>query len=129
MFYIFKTPDNRPRVSTYEGENDLTELDLELVGTSDTEPQFTGREFWIDGGWKLLDLTPAYLGERKVAYPPIQDQLDALWHAMDAGVLPIVEDFYTPLKQVKDSHPKTLAPAGPPVYVTDELRAPLTPHP
>lgn len=50
---------------------------------------------------------PTYVILRKTAYPPIADQLDMLWHAMDTGVLTKVTDFYDALKAVKDQYPKT----------------------
>ena len=43
---------------------------------------------------------------RRRAYPPIEEQLDALWHAMDAGILPKVPEFYDPIKAVKVAFPK-----------------------
>ena len=39
-------------------------------------------------------------------YPTIGDQLDMLWHAIDAGTLNKTSDFYTAIKAVKDAHPK-----------------------
>ena len=46
----------------------------------------------------------AYL--RQSEYPPIDAQLDALWHAMDRGLLHRVANFYHPIKEVKDKYPK-----------------------
>lgn len=43
---------------------------------------------------------------RASAYPPIGDQFDAIWHAMDVGVLPMVPDFYDPIAAVKAAYPK-----------------------
>lgn len=40
-------------------------------------------------------------------YPALEQQLDALWHAMDKGVIPKVEGFYEPIKAVKEKYPKT----------------------
>jgi hypothetical protein len=40
-------------------------------------------------------------------YPTIGDQLDMLWHAIDAGTLNKTSDFYTAIKAVKDAHPKS----------------------
>lgn len=51
-----------------------------------------------------------YRLRRSVEYPALADQLDALWHAMDAGVLPVVEPFYSSLKAVKDKYPKDVPP-------------------
>ena len=46
-------------------------------------------------------------GEKRASeYPEIGEQLDALWHAMDKGILPKVDDFYTPIKTVKNKYPK-----------------------
>lgn len=45
-----------------------------------------------------------YVRRRK--YPPIGDQLDALFWAMDRGDILKVDEFYDPIKAVKDAHPK-----------------------
>lgn len=39
-------------------------------------------------------------------YPTIGDQLDMLWHAMDAGQIPKAQQFFNSIKQVKDKYPK-----------------------
>jgi len=49
---------------------------------------------------------PTYKIERRNEYPSIGDQLDALWHAMDEGIIPHVEPMYSAIKSVKDTHPK-----------------------
>lgn len=46
-----------------------------------------------------------YRERRQVEYPPVTEQLDALWHAMDAGSLPRVEPFYSDLLAVKRKYP------------------------
>ena len=43
---------------------------------------------------------------RSVAYPDVGQQLDALWHAMDEGILPKVDEFYNMIKETKDRFPK-----------------------
>lgn len=48
----------------------------------------------------------AYKSDRADAYPDLADQLDMLWHAIDSGTLDKTSDFYTTLKQVKDTNPK-----------------------
>ena len=48
-----------------------------------------------------------YQRDRKDAYPELGDQLDMLWHAIDAGTLDKTSDFYTSLKATKDKYPKT----------------------
>ena len=39
-------------------------------------------------------------------YPEIGEQLDQLWHAIDAGKVDKTSDFYKNLKKVKDDNPK-----------------------
>lgn len=41
---------------------------------------------------------------KRAEYMPIGDQLDAIWHAMDDGILPKVEPLYTNHKLVKDKY-------------------------
>lgn len=48
----------------------------------------------------------SWAGGRRREYPPIGDQLDALYHAMDAGVIAMVPAFYDAIKAVKDKYPK-----------------------
>ncbi len=43
---------------------------------------------------------------RKQAYPTIESQLDALWHAMDKGVIPKIEPMYSEVAAIKDQFPK-----------------------
>ena len=53
-----------------------------------------------------VEVKQDYRSLRKQGYPAIGEQLDALWHAMDAGTLPKVEPFYSDIKTVKDQFPK-----------------------
>lgn len=59
----------------------------------------------------VVDVEPivkdSYISRRASAYPPISDQLDALWHAMDQGLLPKIEPMYSSIQAVKQKHPKT----------------------
>ena len=48
-----------------------------------------------------------YKVKRVAEYPSIGDQLDMLWHAIDSGTLNKTSDFYTTLKAVKDTYPKS----------------------
>ena len=51
-----------------------------------------------------------YAEKRSDEYPPIGDQLDMLWHAIDTGDWTAAKvkftSFYTELKAVKDKYPK-----------------------
>lgn len=43
---------------------------------------------------------------RQENYPPIGDQLDMLYKAMESGELPKVDDFYNAIRAVKEKYPK-----------------------
>jgi len=44
--------------------------------------------------------------KRKRIYPPVTDQLDMLWHSIDAGEDLKLSEFYTGNKAIKDTFPK-----------------------
>ena len=52
--------------------------------------------------------TRTYAEKRAHEYPPIADQLDMLWHAIDdnATLKTRYADFHTAIKTVKDANPK-----------------------
>ena len=52
--------------------------------------------------------TPAYVSQRKSAYPSIGDQLDMLWHSIDqnSALKSQYFDFYEAIKAVKVKNPK-----------------------
>lgn len=52
------------------------------------------------------ELEESYKDKRRAEYPPIGDQLDAIYKAMDEGILPKAPEFYDPIKAVKDKYPK-----------------------
>lgn len=47
-----------------------------------------------------------YAARRAGEYPPLAEQLDALWHAMNSGLLPKVPGFFEPIQVVKDRYSK-----------------------
>ena len=47
-----------------------------------------------------------YQRDRADSYPKIGEQLDMLFHAIDAGKVDKTSDFYKSLKAVKDKYPK-----------------------
>jgi len=47
-----------------------------------------------------------YRYERANMYPDIKEQLDQLWHAMNADESKRLEPFYSTIKAVKDAFPK-----------------------
>jgi hypothetical protein len=76
---------------------------LDVAEDFDLEP---GKWRWDGEAWASYEPPDAYKQKRAAAYSPIGDQLDALWHAMDQKILPMVSEFYEPLKAVKEQYPK-----------------------
>ena len=62
-----------------------------------------------------------YVTARKKAYPSIQSQLDTFWHAMDAGDFPRLEPWFSQIKAVKDTFPKTVGDAQSQGQITETL--------
>lgn len=64
----------------------------------------------IPGG-RLKPTPPSepYTRVRSRMYPPVEEQLDMLWHAMDQNILPRVEPFYSINQAVKQAVPKPAA--------------------
>lgn len=56
-------------------------------------------------GKLIVGKQPEPTHQQKRKYPPIGAQLDALWHAMDAGEIPKATLFYDMIKKTKDEHP------------------------
>lgn len=46
-----------------------------------------------------------YRALRAATYPPLGDQLDMIWHAMDSEAIPVAPQFYDAIKSVKDRFP------------------------
>lgn len=46
---------------------------------------------------------------RRNAYPTVQEQLDALWHAMENDKMKKAEPFYSMIKAVKDKYSKEVS--------------------
>ena len=57
---------------------------------------------------KTEQAATAYITNRRDNYPRISDQLDLLWHAIDADADLKVKlaGFYNAIKSVKDAYPK-----------------------
>jgi len=91
------------------GEEFPVHKDLQWVDVPDDT---TDRDTYVDGAVvKEPDPTPLTWEEaRRDAYPPLGDQLDMLWHAIDTGNWTAAKvkttDFYAELKAVKADNPK-----------------------
>ena len=76
-------------------------VDGEIVSWEGETAQPTQEE--LETAWVSVQ---AKQYQRDRVYPSINDQLDMLWHAIDAGTLDTTSDFYTTLAAVKDANPK-----------------------
>ena len=78
----------------------ITNWESDTVQPTDAEIQTKLDELQADYDAKQ------YQRDRQQEYPNIGDQLDMLWHAIDAGTLDTTSDFYTTLAAVKNDNPK-----------------------
>jgi hypothetical protein len=65
----------------------------------------------------------SYRNARAAAYPSTEEQIDMLWHAMDADPSKRLEPFYSRIKAVKDAYPKggTAQPGDAIIYGVEGL--------
>lgn len=87
--YLYRAPDGTTVEMQYQLDAQLYP-DHEFMGEK-PEPVFH---------------EPTYDWLRRRAYPPIEAQMDMLWHAMHTGTTPKVEPFYSEILAVKQKHPK-----------------------
>jgi hypothetical protein len=88
---------------------------LDMYTENGKHGALTVEKTYMPNEWRVVngELVPVeqeavtdYRTERMFAYPSINEQLDALWHAMDQGLLPRIEPMYSQVKAVKESIPK-----------------------
>lgn len=60
-----------------------------------------------DGSIVAAPIETPYDAKRQMAYPNIGEQLDMLWHAMDADESKRLEPFYSSIKGIKEEFPKS----------------------
>lgn len=84
------------------------DFDLALEIPNQEDPN--GAPVRLDGAISATEflnrLGADYVSTRLGLYPAITDQLDMLWHAMDADESKRLEPFYSTIKAVKDAAPK-----------------------
>ena len=81
---------------------DATVIDDSKGAFKDDGTQITLVQSDIDAARVTLDAEAAaiaYQGQRKAEYPPIEDQLDTIYHSGVAG-------WKTTIKAIKDKYPK-----------------------
>ena len=61
-----------------------------------------------EAAYALIRAANEYSWKRAETYPSIQEQLDLLWHAIDADsdLKSKLSAFYNSIKEVKDANPK-----------------------
>ena len=93
----------------------MTEVTYYKIDNNGKRVQVT-EDFEVDSGFVgiqtyISDRTRAPEGDHsKPSYPGIAEQLDLLWHDIDSGKLgdtAKTSSFYTTIKNVKDSSPKS----------------------
>ena len=81
---------------------------IQVPFTAEEEAQRDAEEAAFAEAQANIIPTPAYVSQRKSAYPSIGDQLDMLWHSIDQNPSLKSEyfEFYEAIKAIKVKHPK-----------------------
>lgn len=107
MIYILND-DGTLKAEAFDGDNTIGDQKTTTIAPPPWRDGFV-RVFngskWVELERKLSNERPAQPMRRM--YPPITEQLDMLWHAMDRGDIPKAGEFYETIKAVKDSTPAT----------------------
>jgi len=84
-------------------DEDYDKLDwLDEVQTKPTKEEIDAEVINVIANYQATE----YQRQRMYEYPNVKEQLDMLWHAIDAGTLNKTSDFYLAIKAVKDANPK-----------------------
>jgi hypothetical protein len=74
------------------------------LGEFSAKPDIDGKRY-VDGSWVWAG-EPVYLTKRRKAYPNTQELIQALWRAMDQGILPKVPGFYDKIDEANKRFPE-----------------------
>lgn len=99
--------------SNVDQGTDSVEVDASFEIPKDAPSKYhryhLGKKEWIDHRPQAQideDDVQDVRATRARAYPPVEEQLDMLWKAMDSNKTPRSEPFYSTIKAVKDKHKK-----------------------
>lgn len=93
----------RPEATFNIYNNDYSTLKwYDQVQNAPTEEEVSAKYLEL----QAIEDASMYKYQRQTDYPSIGDQLDMLWHAMDADVTKRIEPFYSSIKNIKDRYPK-----------------------
>ena len=90
-------------VVSINAETDARDIEGNVVELD--ENKITTEISRLETEWEAQE----YARKRTEQYPPLAEQLDLLWHAIDAGTLDNRDHrnkFYSTLKEVKTNNPK-----------------------
>jgi hypothetical protein len=106
-FHLYVKPDGSADISEYKLNLELGPFrGYQYLGESETKPDVDGKKY-VNTRWEWGSVEPEYVWQRRAAYPPPRELLQALWQAMHAGLLPMFPGFYDKIKEVNDRFPPT----------------------
>jgi hypothetical protein len=103
QYYIYIKPDGYPAIMDCEIKLELFP-GYQFFGVTEDHLYFRDK-MYVGGQWVSSDTEPQYLKMRRYSYPPGEELMQALWRAMDAGVLPKVPGFYDKIDEVNKRFP------------------------
>jgi len=103
-YHVYVKPDGFADVSEYALHLPIFPGYVYLGEVAD-KPDLAGKKY-VNGAWVWGFGEPEYESKRRKAYPSKDKLIQALWQAMDDGILPKVAGFYDEIADVRKRFPK-----------------------
>jgi hypothetical protein len=103
-YHLYVKPSGFADVSEYPLSLDVFP-DYAYLGEFPTMPDVGGKRY-VDGAWVRGSKVPEHVERRQRAYPKLDELIQALWHAMDQGILPKVPGFYDKIDEANKRFPE-----------------------
>lgn len=106
--YFIYAPDGLLRGTIFLSEAEAAEQER-ITPKAPPDPPAGMAPYFVGNAWVIrpVEVRTATVSElRASAYPPVEEQLDMLWHAMASGEVPVAAGFFNSIQNVKDRYPK-----------------------
>jgi hypothetical protein len=103
-YHLYVKPGGFADISEYPLSLDIFP-DYAYLGEFAAKPDVDGKRY-VDGAWVRGDREPEHLENRRKAYPKTNELIQALWRAMDQGILPKVPGFYDKIDEANKRFPE-----------------------
>lgn len=104
MYHLYVKPSGFADISDYPLNLEFFP-DYVYLGEFSAKPDVDGRKY-VGGAWVWGGSEPEFVRKRKRAYPKTNELIQALWRAMDQGILPKVPGFYDKIDEANKRFPE-----------------------